>query len=182
MSSPSRYSSLVISPAVKNTERLAAEFSTDPEEILPEPGMLETGRAYREKKAKLLLTKIVQVRRSLYRAYIGLKGEFERQQGDYGRVRESNEHLFDRLQEVKMENKALRGVAADYERVKRAFGSQGGGGGGGGRKTAGTGGEGAEAIYTTKDEIGHTIIIKKRINYIRAAAAEIVNKEIIYTK
>lgn len=124
MSSPSRYSSLVISPPVKNMERLAAEFSTDPEEILPEPGMLETGRAYREKKAKPLLTKIVQVRRSLYRAYIDLKGKFERQQGDYGRVRESNEHLFDRLQEVKMENKALRGVAADYERVKRAVGSQ----------------------------------------------------------
>lgn len=36
----------------------------------------------------------------------------------------SNERLSDRLQEVKMENKALRGVAADYERVKRAFGPQ----------------------------------------------------------
>lgn len=45
-------------------------------------------------------------------------------QGDYGRVRESNERLSDRLQEVKMENKALRGVAANYERVKRAFGPQ----------------------------------------------------------
>ena len=32
-----------------------------------------------------------------------------------------------------------------------------------------------------KDEIGYTIIIKRRINYIRAAA-EIVNKEIIYIK
>ena len=62
--------------------------------------------------------------RSLYRAYIDLKGKFERLQGDYGRVRESNERLSDRLQEVKMENKALRGVAANYERVKRAFGPQ----------------------------------------------------------
>ena len=113
-----------LAPAVKNLERLAAEFSADPEEILPDPGPLETGRAYREKKAKPLLAKVVKVLRSLYRAYVDLKGKFERLQGDYGRVRESNERLSDRLQEVKMENKTLRGVAANYERVKRAFGSQ----------------------------------------------------------
>lgn len=39
-----------LAPAVKNMERLAAEFSADPEVILPEPGPLETGRAYREKR------------------------------------------------------------------------------------------------------------------------------------
>ncbi len=70
-----------LAPAVKNIERLAAEFSADPEEILPEPGALETGRAYREKKAKPLLAQIVKVLRSLYRAYIDLKGKFERLQG-----------------------------------------------------------------------------------------------------
>ena len=113
-----------LAPAVKNMERLSAEFSADPEDILPEPGALETGRAYREKKAKPLLEKIVKVLRFLYRAYIDLKGKFERLQGDYSRVRESNERLSDRLQEVKIENKALRGVAANYERVKRAFGPQ----------------------------------------------------------
>jgi len=45
-------------------------------------------------------------------------------QGDYGRVRESNERLPDRLQKMKMENKALRHISAEYERVKRTFGSQ----------------------------------------------------------
>ncbi len=40
----------------------------------------------------------------------------------YGRAREGNERLSDRLQEAKLENKALRGTAADFERVKRAFG------------------------------------------------------------
>ena len=105
-------------------ERLAAEFSADPEEILPEAGALESARAYREKKAKPLLAQIVKVLRSLYRAYIDLKGKFERLQGDYGRVRESNERLSDRLQEVKMENKTLRGIAANYEWVKRVFGPQ----------------------------------------------------------
>ena len=113
-----------LAPAVKNMERLAADFSADPDEILPEPGTLETGRAYREKKAKPLLAQIVKVLRSLYPAYVELRGKFERLQGDYGRVRESNDRLSDRLQEVKLENKALRQVSADYERVKRVFGPE----------------------------------------------------------
>lgn len=113
-----------LAPAVKNMERLAADFSADPEEILPEAGTMESAKAYREKKAKPLLAQIVKVLRSLYLAYAELRGKFERLQGDYGRVRESNARLSDRLQEVKLENKTLRQVSADYERVKRAFGPE----------------------------------------------------------
>lgn len=113
-----------LAPAVKNMERLAAEFSADPEEVLPEPGPLESAKSYREKKAKPLLAQIVKVLRSLYRAYVELKGKYERLQGDYGRAREGNERLSDRLQEVKLENKALWGTVADFERVKRAFGPE----------------------------------------------------------
>ena len=113
-----------LAPAVKNMERLAADFSGDPEEILPEVGTLESGKSYREKKAKPLLAKIVQVLRSLYRAYIELKGKFDRLQGDYDRVREGNAHLSDRLMEVKIENKKLRQISADYTRVKRVFGPE----------------------------------------------------------
>ena len=113
-----------LAPAVKNMERLAADFSTDPEEILPEAGTLESAKSYREKKAKPLLAKIVKVLRSLYRAYIDLKGKFDRLQGDYDRVREGNARLSDRLMEVKLENKKLRQISADYTRVKRIFGPE----------------------------------------------------------
>ena len=113
-----------LAPTVKNMERLAADFSADPDEILPEAGTLESAKAYREKKAKPLLAQIVKVLRSLYLAYVELRGKFERLQGDYGRVRESNARLSDRLQEVKLENKALRQVSTDYERVKRVFGPE----------------------------------------------------------
>ena len=113
-----------LAPAVKNMERLAADFSADPEEILPEAGTLESAKSYREKKAKPLLAKIVKVLRSLYRAYIDLKGKFDRLQGDYDRVREGNARLSDRLMEVKMENKKLRQISADYTRVKRIFGPE----------------------------------------------------------
>ena len=113
-----------LAPAVKNMERLAADFSADPEEILPEAGTLESAKSYREKKAKPLLAKIVKVLRSLYRAYIDLKGKFERLQGDYDRVQEGNARLSDRLMKVKLENKKLRQISADYTRVKRIFGPE----------------------------------------------------------
>ena len=113
-----------LAPAVKNMERLAADFSADPEEILPEAGTLESAKSYREKKAKPLLEKIVKVLRSLYLAYVELRGKFERLQGDYDRVREGNAHLSDRLMEVKLENKKLRQISAAYTRVKRAFGPE----------------------------------------------------------
>ena len=113
-----------LAPAVKNMEQLAAEYSANPEEILPEAGTLESGKSYREKKAKPLLAKIVQVLRSLYRAYIELKGKFDRLQGNYDRMQENNARLSDRLMEVKIENKKLRQISADYERVKRVFGPE----------------------------------------------------------
>ena len=113
-----------LAPAVKDMERLAADFSADPEEILPEAGTLESAKSYREKKAKPLLAKIVKVLRSLFRKYIDLKGKFDRLQGDYDRVREGSDRLSDRLMEVKMENKKLRQISADYTRVKRVFGPE----------------------------------------------------------
>lgn len=113
-----------LAPAVKDMERLAADFSADPEEILPEAGTLESAKSYREKKAKPLLAKIVKVLRSLFRKYIDLKGKFDRLQGDYDRVREGNARLSDRLMEVKLENKKLRQISADYIRVKRIFGPE----------------------------------------------------------
>ena len=113
-----------LAPAVKNMERLAADFSADPEEILPEAGTLESAKSYREKKAKPLLAKIVKVLRSLHLAYMELRGKFDRLQGDYDRVQEGNARLSDRLMEVKLENKKLRQISADYTRVKRVFGPE----------------------------------------------------------
>ena len=49
-----------MAPVVKNMECLVADFSVDPEEILPEAGTLESAKSYLEKKAKFLLAKIVQ--------------------------------------------------------------------------------------------------------------------------
>ena len=113
-----------LAPAVKNMERLAADFSANPEQILPEAGALETGRSYREKKAKPLLARIVKVLRALYLAYVELKGKFERLQADYGQVQKANSRLSERLQEVKLENKSLRRNSADYAQLKQILGAE----------------------------------------------------------
>lgn len=63
---------------IKNMERLVADFSVDPGEILPEAGTLESAKSYQKKKEKFLLAKIVQELRSLCHKYIELKGKFDR--------------------------------------------------------------------------------------------------------
>ena len=113
-----------LAPAVKNMERLAAEFSADPEEVLPEPGPLESAKSYREKKAKPLWGKIVKVLRSVYRAYLDLKSKFERLQADYGREVSKNSSLSERIYEVCAERDSLKGKVRDYERVRRAIGPE----------------------------------------------------------
>lgn len=41
-------------PMVKNMERLAVEFSANPEELLPEAAIVETGKAYGRKRRSRL--------------------------------------------------------------------------------------------------------------------------------
>ena len=113
-----------LAPMVKNMERLAAEFSANPEEFLPEAAILETGKAYREKKAKQLVEKIVKILRSVYSAFLDLSNRFERLQESYSRERSRNEHLKGRLQKTMDENRELRETAEDMECVKEVFGSQ----------------------------------------------------------
>ena len=113
-----------LAPAVKNMERLAADFSADPEEILPEAGTLESAKSYREKKAKPLLAKIVKVLRSLYLAYMELREKFNRMQGNYDHVCGENTSLRNKVTELWLENKNLRQISADYTRVKRVFGPE----------------------------------------------------------
>lgn len=113
-----------LAPAVRNVEQLAKEFSSDPEQLLPEAGTLESAKTYREKKAKPILAQIVKVLRSLYASYLFLFGKVTQLQAEYEWERRNGERLTSRLQEVLSENKSLRRIAANYERVKKFFGEQ----------------------------------------------------------
>ena len=89
-----------VAPLLKGMEKLAADFSDDPERTLPEAGPLESAKSYREKKAKPLWEKIVKVLRSVYRAYFDLKSKFERLQSAYDREVSKNGSLSARIYEV----------------------------------------------------------------------------------
>lgn len=61
-----------LAPMVKNMEKLAADFSADPEQTLPEAAVMES--------AKPLIKKIVQAMRSVYSAYLDISHKFTKLQ------------------------------------------------------------------------------------------------------
>ena len=111
-----------VAPLLNGMEKLAADFSDDPEQTLPEAGPLESAKTYREKKAKPLWEKIVKVLHSVYRAYFDLKSRFERLQSAYDREVSKCNSLSARIYEVCAERDSLKGEVRDYERLKRAIG------------------------------------------------------------
>ena len=111
-----------IAPMVKDMERFAEKYSANPEEVLPEAGTLETGKSYREKKAKPLIKKIVAVLRSVYRAYLDLSRRFSDMQKSYERAWSKVNSLTARVEELWNENRDLRERLGDFGRVERALG------------------------------------------------------------
>jgi hypothetical protein len=107
---------------VKEMERFAEKYTADPEEVLPEAGTLETGKSYREKKAKPLIKKIVTVLRSVYRAYLDLSRRFNDMQRSYERAWNKVNSLTVRVEELWNENRMLRENLRDFERVKGVLG------------------------------------------------------------
>ena len=113
-----------LAPKLNKMEMLAAKYSDDPEKLLPDAGALESARTYREKKVKPLLAGIVKVLRSVYHAYLDLVSKFERLESSYNREVSKNNTLSGRLEDVLSENRVLRNVAENYERVSRAYGPE----------------------------------------------------------
>ena len=111
----------LLAPKLKSMEKLAAEYSSDPEDLLPLPDRMESAKSYREKKSKPLLEKIVKVVRSVYRAYLDVCQKFELLQRKYDT---EVPYLKKQLAEVKGENAELQETARDYHRLCRAYGPE----------------------------------------------------------
>lgn len=112
-----------LAPMVKNMERLASEFSANPEESLPEVAVMESAKSYREKKAKPLVEKMVKVLRSVYFAFLDISRKYEQLEEAYNREKAGKKRLNERLQEVLDENQELYEAAIDVERVKTVLGA-----------------------------------------------------------
>lgn len=111
-----------IAPMVKDMEQFAEKYSTDFEEVLPEAATLETGKSYREKKAKPLIKNIVAVLGSVYRAYLDMSRRFSDMQKSYEKAWSKVNSLTARVEELWNENRVLRERLGDFGRVERALG------------------------------------------------------------
>ena len=113
-----------MAPMLKNMEKLAIDFSEDPERILPQPAPLESAKAYREKKAKRLVQRMVKVLRSVYRAYLELKSRYDRLSQSYNKECARTANMREQIDRLQNENRSLKATAEEYDLVKRSLGSK----------------------------------------------------------
>ena len=95
-----------IAPILKNTEKFVRKYD-DPERLLPEAGMLESGKAFREKKALPILGKLLKYARSLFRENTELKARVQKLEKENTAFKSANWNHTNEIVKLKMENREL---------------------------------------------------------------------------
>ena len=95
-----------IVPILKNTEKFVQKYD-DPERLLPEAGMLESGKAFREKKALPILGKLLKYARSLFRENTELKAKVQKLEKENTAFKSANWNHTHEMVRLKMENQEL---------------------------------------------------------------------------
>ena len=95
-----------IAPILKNTEKFVRKYD-DPERLLPEAGMLESGKAFREKKALPILGKLLKYARSLFRENTELKAKVQKLEKENTDFKSANWNQTHEMVRLKMENQEL---------------------------------------------------------------------------
>ena len=95
-----------IAPILKNTEKFVQKYD-DPERLLPEAGMLESGKAFREKKALPILGKLLKCARSLFRENTELKVKVLKLEKENIAFKSTNWSHTNEIVKLKMENQEL---------------------------------------------------------------------------
>lgn len=111
-----------IAPQIEDFERWAQQFSGELETVLPEVKGLESAKSYREKKAKPLLAKVIDVLKALYREFVALRSRYFALEKEYHQAMCERNHLGNALSNIEIEAKGLRKDASDFQRVKRILG------------------------------------------------------------
>ena len=96
-----------IAPILKNTEKFVRKYD-DPERLLPEAGMLESGKAFREKKALPILGKLLKYARSLFRENTELKAKVQKLEKENTAFKSTNWNHTNEIVKLKMENRELK--------------------------------------------------------------------------
>ena len=95
-----------IAPILKNTEKFVQKYDA-PERLLPEAGMLESGKAFREKKALPILGKLLKYARSLFRENTELKAKVQKLEKENTAFKSANWNHTHEMVRLKMENQEL---------------------------------------------------------------------------
>lgn len=96
-----------IAPILKNTEKFVRKYD-DPERLLPEAGILESGKAFREKKALPILGKLLKYARSLFRENTELKAKVQKLEKENTAFKSANWNHTHEMVRLKMENRELK--------------------------------------------------------------------------
>ena len=96
-----------IAPILKNTEKFVWKYD-DPERLLPEAGMLESGKAFREKKALPILGKLLKYARSLFRENTELKAKVQKLEKENTAFKSANWNHTHEMVRLQMENQELK--------------------------------------------------------------------------
>ena len=96
-----------IAPILKNTEKFVRKYN-DPERLLPEAGMLESGKAFREKKALPILGKLLKYARSLFRENAELKVKVQKLEKENTAFKSANWNHTHEMVRLQMENQELK--------------------------------------------------------------------------
>ena len=95
-----------IAPILKNTEKFVRKYD-DPERLLPEAGMLESGKAFREKKALPILGNLLKYARSLFRENTELKVKVQKLEKENTAFKSANWNHTHEMVRLKTENQEL---------------------------------------------------------------------------
>ena len=96
-----------IAPILKNTEKFVRKYD-DPERLLPEAGILESGKAFREKKALPILGKLLKYARSLFRENTELKVKVQKLEKENTAFKSANWNHTHEMVRLQMENQELK--------------------------------------------------------------------------
>ena len=96
-----------IAPILKNTEKFVRKYD-DPERLLPEAGILESGKAFREKKVLPILGKLLKYARSLFRENTELKAKVQKLEKENTAFKSANWNHTHETVRLKMENQELK--------------------------------------------------------------------------
>ena len=96
-----------IAPILKNTEKFVRKYD-DPERLLPEAGILESGKAFREKKALPILGKLLKYARSLFRENTELKAKVQKLEKENTAFKSANWNHTHEMVRLQMENRELK--------------------------------------------------------------------------